>query len=179
MCYASKYWDKHLDKVPETPSLRARVEEFLSSQNFKTTLQLQNLFVESHFEMYALRGVSRRHKFLKRVFPIWLTQIDKPGVRYARDYRNFISEWKYFLHANTCCTECRELSYPGEIDRCLFGALGDANFLSTNSGQQRSQSYMLANVEAPRSRMDKKLLTVDGVSRNGSVVSMARFCLTM
>lgn len=40
LTYSAKYWDKHLNGVDETLPLRRKVEDFVTSTNFQTTLQV-------------------------------------------------------------------------------------------------------------------------------------------
>ena len=147
LTYSAKYWDKHFDQVEETPKLRRRIEEFLTSPNFQSTIQLQSLFVQGHFDVYTSGRCSPEHKFTKRVFPQWFAShsIDS-CLQFSLDYRTYISEWQNLLD----CANCNEpRCYPhstvkrfrGELDRCLWGALGPRNFLSSNTG--RYSSFML------------------------------------
>lgn len=120
---------------------------FLHSSNFVTTIQLQSLFVEYHFGVYTLLGVSKRFKWLKRVFPRWFSGREasnscKTGVQYAKTYRTFVSEWRYFLHRPTCSGYCKTFPYIGEVDRCLLGALGPQSFLAKNNS--RYESFMVS-----------------------------------
>jgi hypothetical protein len=53
-----------------------------------------------------------------------------------RDYRFFVGEWGHLLDLFTHING----DYPGEIDRCFWGALGPRNFL--HKGQSRYKSFM-------------------------------------
>jgi len=43
LTYAAKYWDKHLDDAKEASQLSERIEKFLRSANFQTTIQVVSL----------------------------------------------------------------------------------------------------------------------------------------
>ena len=147
LTYSAKYWDKHFDQVEETPELRRKIEGFLMSPNFKSTIQLQSLFVQGHFGIYTSDRCSPEHKFTKRVFPQWFASHSINSCSsFSVDYRTYISEWQTLLG----CPDCKEpRCYPhstakrfrGELDRCLWGALGPRSFLSSNIG--RYSSFML------------------------------------
>lgn len=147
LTYSAKYWDKHFDNVEETPELRHRIEIFLRSSNFQSTMQLQSLFVQGHFEVYCNHYSSPNEKFTKRVFPKWFVSHSMDGCsHFSRSYRTYISEWHNLLD----CANCDEpRCYPhsgvkqfkGGLDRCLWGALGPRNFLSSNP--ERYFSFML------------------------------------
>lgn len=171
LTYSAKYWDKHLDDVQETPQLLYRIEKFLTSSNFQTTLQIQSLCVEGHFGLYTVQGHAGSHKFTKRVFPRWFCE-NKSGetTDFLGNYRSFISEWQSFLDSATCNDGCCEhmhyARYIGELDRCLWKALGPSNFLSSNHG--RYCSFMLTNEQNPLKRHTK--LYQDCVTWDGSLV---------
>jgi hypothetical protein len=153
---------------------------FLTSANFVTTIQLQSLFVELHFGVYTLKGVSSRYKWLKRVFPRWFSNREllssgKPGAQFVKFYRTFVSEWRYFLHCPTCTSLCRRLPYAGEIDRCLWGTLGPHSFLANN--KSRYESFMLANEIASIKRLSRKKtkICVDGFGIDGRELSLVHY----
>ncbi|KAG9231383.1 hypothetical protein BJ875DRAFT_517370 [Amylocarpus encephaloides] len=182
LIYAAKFWDKHLDNSIETPKLRTEVASFLTSPNFITTIQLQSLFVEMHFSVYTLIGYSDRYKWLKRVLPEWFTTPttgDKSdvvaGKAFAKQYRNFVSEWRWFLHRPTCGSHCRGDVYAGEIDRCLWETLGPTSFLSCRNGKY--ESFMLANEIATQKRLSRKKsrVIVDGFGPDGKEFAMVHF----
>ena len=149
LTYAAKYWDKHFDHVEETPELRQQIEEFLVSSNFRSTIQLQSLFVQGHFEVYAAGPCTSR--YTKRVFPQWFASLGKDRCSpILRSYRSFISEWNTLLNCATfdeprCDRHSGVKQCEGELDRCLWGALGPHNFLSSNRG--RYTSFMMCGEE--------------------------------
>lgn len=148
LTYAAKYWDKHFDNVNETPELRQHIEDFLISPNFMSTIQAQSLFVQSHFQVYTVVGDCPNHKFTKRVFPRWFASHSVAGcAQFSSNYRSYISEWHSLLDYSADCDRPHcdrswtSKPFLGEIDRCLWGALGPGNFLSSNRG--RYTSFML------------------------------------
>lgn len=150
LTYSAKYWDKHFDQVEETTDLRQKIEGFLTSSNFQSTIQLQSLFVQGHFEVYTL-GSSPDQIFTKRVFPKWFASHSMDGCsKFSKNYRSYISEWHNLLDCATCDEpRCYRHSgakqLKGELDRCLWGSLGPRNFLSSNPG--RYASFMLCDKE--------------------------------
>lgn len=171
LTYSAKYWDKHLDDVQETPQLLCRVEKFLNSSNFQTTLQIQSLCIEGHFGLYTVQGHVRSHKYTKRVFPRWFSENKSGGItNFLGNYRSFISEWQSFLDCATCSDDCCDYAhyarYVGELDRCLWKALGPSNFLSSNHG--RYCSFMLTSEQNPLEKQMK--LYQDYVTEDGSLV---------
>ena len=171
LTYSAKYWDKHFDQVEETPELRRKIERFLMSSNFQSTIQLQSLFVQGHFDIYTSGRCSPEHKFTKRVFPQWLANhsIDTCSSFFV-DYRTYISEWQNLL----TCADCKDprcyshsivKRFRGELDRCLWGALGPRNFLSSSSG--RFSSFMLCKQDTSG---PTKMPYQEAISENGKHV---------
>lgn len=52
LSYAAKYWDKHLDGVAYTPEICSRVQNFITSAQFFTCLQVQSLFIGGRIYKY-------------------------------------------------------------------------------------------------------------------------------
>ena len=177
LTYSAKYWDKHLDEVQETPQLFQRVEAFLTSPNFQTTLQIQSLYVEGHFGLYMLQGHVESHKYTKRVFPKWLSE-HRAGscTEFSKNYRSFISEWQPLLDCGTGCEGCYDhahyVRYAGELDRCLWKALGPRNFLSSN--RERYYSFMLSSGQNRSSRQIASYY--EAVSADGKSVVVMQSC---
>lgn len=175
LTYSAKYWDKHFDHVEETPELRQRIKVFLTSMNFQSTIQLQSLFVQGHFDVYTLDRCSPNHKFTKRVFPKWFASHETDDCSpFSKNYRSYISEWHNLLD----CANCQEpRCYPhsavkqfkGELDRCLWGALGPRNFLSFNPG--RYKSFMLCDEDDIE---PGKMPYHEAISQDGSKVVVFR-----
>lgn len=149
LTYSAKYWDKHLDNVEESEYLFQRVEGYLKSPNFQTTIQVQSLCVENHFEVY--QGENENHWYTKRVLPRWFSHHSPVECgRFAGDYRTFVSEWDFFLQCGTSSTEDSVINpLAGEVDRCFWGALGPQNFLASN--KDRYRSFMLTSEEGSES----------------------------
>ena len=166
--YSAKYWVRHLDEAGESPSLHQETGKFLKSTNFMTSLQVQSLFVEGRFLIFTVDGCSSNHKWTKRVFPKWYNIQGLEGrPTMLQNYRSFIADWNDLLHCATCTTErCQSAGYGGEVDRCLFKALGPANFLSCNQG--RYNDFMLTGKDGPAAKSDAPY--VDGVASDGREV---------
>lgn len=154
--YSAKYWDKHLDGVEGTQEIAQRVKAFLHSTNYQTTIQVQSLWVQSHFALHRLldgHGAALKFRGAKRVFPRWFSTHSSVGCgNYITDYAHFVNEWRHLLNFGSCdCDECGDVihaaveAYAGEIDRCFWGALGARNFLSSN--HERYHSFGLTPKE--------------------------------
>ena len=72
----------------------------------------------------------------RRAFPLWFSQ--GRGLKSSKDYYAFVGEWSHVLNEVTSFRG----KYPGEIDRCFWGALGEQNFLC-KALQSRFKSFML------------------------------------
>jgi hypothetical protein len=124
--------------------------------------------------------MSERYKWLKRVFPRWFSCRQPIGSTkdcgsFSRNYRTFVAEWRWFIHQPTCTRHCRVAPYAGEVDRCLFGALGPQSFLSHN--KDRYKSFMLANEVTGKKRLSSKKsrISVDGLGIDGREVALLHF----
>ena len=168
LTYSAKYWDKHFDQVEETPELRRRIEGFLTSPNFQSTIQLQSLFIQGHFDVYTSGRCSPEHKFTKRVFPHWFASYSIDSYSpFSLDYRTYISEWKILLDCANCKEpRCYPLSavkrFRGELDRCLWGALGPRNFLSSNIGRYSSFMLCKQDISGPTKMPYQEAVSQDG-----------------
>lgn len=60
-----------------------------------------------------------------RVLPRWFTERHRCGEDLRLQYHSAIGEWGYYLDQISTITG----TYPGQIDRCLWGSLGKSNFL--------------------------------------------------
>lgn len=172
--YSAKYWDKHLDAVKPTPELKALVSHFVLSSNYQTLLQLQHIYVDSHFSIFTVNGRPEHQRFLRRVFPDWFapknTQIEGFGIR--RDYREFIHEWSYYLKCGCCENKkCLMSQFAGEMDRCLFGALGQGNFMSRL--QSRYVSFKLSSGDPAGIISTRQCY--EGYSNDGDFVHVLQF----
>ncbi|KAJ7492122.1 hypothetical protein FB451DRAFT_1217062 [Mycena latifolia] len=130
--YAAKYWDKHLDETTQlSEELNNRVGSFITSTNFQTCVQVQSLWVDSQFGVFCYPALNDNRVYLRRMFPAWFVAGTPAGMKLWRDFREFVHEWKYFLH----CPRLDDptsitLPYTGELDRCWWPALDPQNFLS-------------------------------------------------
>jgi hypothetical protein len=143
LLYSAKYWNKH---VPETDAARARVRTFIVSSNFLTCIQAQSLWVESQFLLFQAAGGSAEKPCLRRLFPSWFDgHLEDRSL--WRDFRAFMHEWRYLLCCWNCgILQCQMQQYAGEIDRCLWGALGAHNFMSRFAGRYRSFTFQSGDV---------------------------------
>ncbi|OJD36549.1 nacht domain protein [Diplodia corticola] len=172
--YSAKYWDKHLDAVKPSPELKALVSRFVLSPNYQTLLQLQHIYVDSHFATFMVVGRPENQLFLRRVFPDWFAPKDTPiqGFHIRRGYREFIHEWHYYLKCG-CCENprCVMSQFAGEVDRCLFGALGQENFMSHM--HSRYVSFKLSNNDATGIQSTRQCY--EGYSNAGDLVHVLQF----
>lgn len=143
--YAAKYWYRHFEASGSCTSRCAVVKNFLTSPQFITAIQTQSLFVVGHFinsfdeDEGVGAGAPKYGRVMKRNIPEWFRRCDE-GRELVADYEVFISEWSRFLQMGV--TDCMN----GEIERCLWGALGETNFL-WNYGREveRNKSYVLGH----------------------------------
>ncbi|KAF7302928.1 hypothetical protein MKEN_01255200 [Mycena kentingensis (nom. inval.)] len=129
--YAAKYWDKHLDHTSLATDFYDRVRAFIQSPNFQTCVQVQSLWVDSQFGVFCYPAHGDDRVYLRRMFPAWFVAQHAEGKKLWSDFRAFLHEWKYFLHAPTCERSTSDtLPYVGELDRCWWPTLGRNNFMS-------------------------------------------------
>lgn len=151
LSYAAKYWDRHLENLPCSEALFESVESFLHSPQFVTCLQIQSLCVEGQFTLWFSQ--MQMCTGYRRTFPRWFTDCGQRGQKLLSDYTRLVDEWGYLLDSGT-----------GDIDRCLWGALGPGNFLSANSG--RYDSFMYASTDEPFDSASHRYY--DGIAPDGS-----------
>ncbi|KAK7609704.1 hypothetical protein JOL62DRAFT_169428 [Phyllosticta paracitricarpa] len=170
--YATKYWEKHLDAVEPTPHLRDLVSHFLRSKNYQT--QLQYKYVASHFSDFRANGLPNDNVLLGKVNPGWFApwNTDVQAHHIRQNYREFIHEWSYLLQCG-CCENphCINPQLPGEIDRCLFNALGGDAFISQLSS--RYKSFRLSSKDPGSIRSD--LQCYDGLADSGEFAYLLQF----
>jgi hypothetical protein len=169
LVYSAKYWDKHVDDVPETDSSRTRVQTFLTSSNFLTCIQVQSLWVDSQFIIFYVVGEPETNTYVRRVFPTWFAGHARDGKLW-KDFRAFMHEWRYFLQCGSCENpKCQLLPYAGEIDRFFWRALGSHNFMSRFEGRYTSFSFQgEETLDLPLSQC------YEGVSVSGDEVRLLR-----
>ncbi|KAJ7762426.1 hypothetical protein DFH07DRAFT_411026 [Mycena maculata] len=130
LLYAAKYWDKSMDSMTPSEDLTDRVGSFITSTNFQTCVQVQSLWVDSQFGVFCYLAQKDDRMYLRRTFPAWFVSTPA-GFKLWRNYREFVHEWKWFLHCPRFDDPTSEtLPYIGELDRCWWPALGPHNFLS-------------------------------------------------
>ncbi|KAI9702286.1 MAG: hypothetical protein M1820_006218 [Bogoriella megaspora] len=154
--YAAKYWDKHLDDIEDEDSLSQRVERFILSKQFITTIQVQCLFVGGIFQFWLSAAEPWAGPHLRRTFPHWFSNGQKSGRAISKQYYSAIGEWGYFLDE---FASSRGL-FSGEIDRCLWKTLPPDNFL--RNFPCRNKSFILMERgEDPKTRPRRFLDDVD------------------
>ncbi len=172
LTYSAKNWDKHADLiVPDNcPSSSSSdraitrvvkhfnrcVQDFLTSPNFQTCIQVQSLCIVAAFGRYRWTVDSNDGKvWFRRCLPhLILNDKDEYSndCDYHRDYQRFWGDWRKFL---ACTADCDDDWCPfrkcgkGEVDRCWWGALGPDNFLSTMESRYRS-----FRLEVPRDKAE-------------------------
>ncbi|RDW66363.1 hypothetical protein BP6252_09998 [Coleophoma cylindrospora] len=161
--YCAKYWSRHLDEIPYSAELCKRVEDFVTSRNFGTTLQVQSLLVGGQF---AFRS-EQRGKHLVRMFPRWFTESHDVGKQLRRQYEEAIGEWGFFLDRVSTIKG----RFPGEIDRCLWGSLPKSSFLHNIQSQYKCFVLESKNTEEFHGLSS---LTFDNVEAGGSYINLFR-----
>ncbi|KAJ7508570.1 hypothetical protein B0H11DRAFT_1965696 [Mycena galericulata] len=115
LVYAAKYWDKGMDSMTPSEDLNNRVGSFITSTNFQTCVQVQSLWVDSQFGVFHYYGQKDDRVYLRRMFPAWFVAGTPAGLKLWRDFREFVHEWKYFLHCPRFDNPTSEtLPYTGE-----------------------------------------------------------------
>ncbi|KAK4223080.1 hypothetical protein QBC38DRAFT_539242 [Podospora fimiseda] len=173
LAYCARYWDRHLDDIEPTESLKAEVISFISSPNFQILLHVQSQIVAGHFASYA-KSNRPANTLYRRAFPRWLgLDLSSPfweeGKKFRREYRHFLDEWGYLLCHNTCVDgagnpmECRKQFVLDDIKECLVGILGPANFM--NRMEEKYSSFMLVKDRFdPRASQSVMDIVAEGLS---------------
>ncbi|KAK2029177.1 hypothetical protein LX32DRAFT_589059 [Colletotrichum zoysiae] len=160
--YAAKYWHRHLDDVPYTSDMCDTVAQFVQSSNFMTCLQVQSLFVGGHFYFWYNLGDVLQPKSLVRAFPKWFVKHHHSGARLQKEYHHAIGEWNFFLSTQSTYSG----KFRGEIQRCLWGCLGESNFLHKIPSTIKNFILEDAGVEPPA----KTVVFYDRVSPGGTEI---------
>ncbi len=158
--YAAKYWSRHLEDVEPEKSMRGRVAKFVESSNFQTCMQIQAIWIQGKFDIYAVGG----KKSVLRVLPGWF--ICSPTVRGKRpelskhwsDYRVLLNNWRNLLSCGSChdiVSECPFLAYRGDIDRIWWASLGPDHIFSKFSSRYVSFSLVESTEKARFERGDR------------------------
>lgn len=139
LVYSAKNWDKHLDLVapdgsdyPSTQTVeesfpkvaavfRTRLDEFVTSPNFQTCLQVLSIWVPATFCPFFVGDSKIVH--VRRGLPRWCT--------HHMDYYRFWWDWGHFLgYSNWMDTRDIFKPFTGDVKRCWWGSFGSKNFLS-------------------------------------------------
>ncbi|KAI3326935.1 hypothetical protein HD806DRAFT_378066 [Xylariaceae sp. AK1471] len=165
--YCAKYWTRHLSDIPYSAEICERVEGFVKSKYFGTTLQIQSLLVGGQFVFRPNSTPNQGGKQLVRMFPRWFTDKYAIGTQLRRQYEAAIGEWGFFLDRISTIKGI----YPGEIDRCLWGSLPKSNFL--HNLQCRYKCFALESKNAEEFQ-GLSSLTFDNVEVGSSYLHLFR-----
>ncbi|KIL83583.1 hypothetical protein FAVG1_13203 [Fusarium avenaceum] len=137
LLYAAKYWYLHHDSSGNDLSAGtiASVCQFVKSANFRTILQVQSLFIESHFLM-QFDSITDRGSSVRRTLPNWMHWHSSD---IHRQYHTFQGEWCRLLQAG------RSDPFRGELDRCFWRALGPSNFLYSKQGRYHNFEFSMSD----------------------------------
>ncbi|KAL3253299.1 hypothetical protein ABHI18_009601 [Aspergillus niger] len=163
LSYAAKYWDKHLDSVEFSLEYCQKTSSLIRSSHFFTLLQVQSLFVDGQFRFWYSTNRPWAGRHIRRVFPHWLD--DNCNEPFAKDYGSFVGEWGPLLDRETSVTG----AFPGEIDRCFFGALGPNNYL--HKGPSRYRSLMFTAEAEPHKA---PIRYFEGVDETGTCLTVLK-----
>ncbi|VUC28701.1 unnamed protein product [Clonostachys rosea] len=134
--YAAKYWYRHLEETTKSEELSQCAVAFVKSPQFITAIQIQSLFVPGHF-IQDLDCDDRKKRCIKKNLPGWLEE-HHAGEKVFKDYHIFLAEWGAFLQRGIAD------KVNGELDRCLWSALGPTNYFNRySSSLQRYPAYLL------------------------------------
>lgn len=129
--YAAKYWVRHLEDLEkkDQDQIRGRVEDFVSSKNFQTCMQIQSIWVQGRFDMYYVRN----QLSLLRAIPEWLIRSRSSDskrltiTKYWSDFGKLMYDWRTLLSCRGCHDsdpDCSYLTFRGESDRIWWTAFG-------------------------------------------------------
>ncbi|KAF8333809.1 hypothetical protein F5887DRAFT_1257428 [Amanita rubescens] len=148
--YAAKYWVRHLDDLEEEEQdkIRGRVEAFVSSNSFQTCMQIQSIWVQGWFDVYAVQGQRSLPRALPRGMPELLTRTRRLSdskrlitTRYRSDYQELIHDWRKLLSCGGCRDSdsyCSYLTLRGESDRIWWTTFGPDHLFSDFQSRYRS-----------------------------------------
>ncbi|KAL1388065.1 hypothetical protein HDK64DRAFT_329208 [Phyllosticta capitalensis] len=174
--YAAKYWYRHLQVLDNQAELCKRVKIFLLSPQFLTVVQVQSLFVLGHFihsfdhskDGTPLYGKPK----MQRNLPEWFRTCNE-GKEISRSYEIFLVEWSNFLQLGS--TDFLN----GEIERCLWGALGPDHFMHRFGTRiECNKSYLLAGPASATGGLDSggECCFHEIISDDGTRVSTWQAC---
>lgn len=155
LVYAAKYCFRHFDAREESRAALLEQDEidgitqFVQSANFLTCIQLQSLFITGYF-LQSFDPITDNSTRVRRTLPSCLSSdvLDQ--------FLAFQGEWDSLLQAWP--------PHPlrGDLDRCLWKALGPDNFLSSNACQHKSSLVSLNKGTAEDTRCQFHHTSEDG-----------------
>lgn len=117
--YAAIFWHSHADEAEVTVDLFVAAKKFLLSPTFITCLRVRSIYAPYHFGTFVSSADSS--VAFADTIPGWLTSAEllpgTEGKEISFQYYSFIKEWGHVLSR-----------YPGEVERCLVGTLGNIFF---------------------------------------------------
>ncbi|KZV97814.1 hypothetical protein EXIGLDRAFT_729613 [Exidia glandulosa HHB12029] len=177
--YAVKYWARHLEygSVEDDIPIRQRVEAFVASSNFQTLLQIQTLWVEGQFSVYAVEG----RPSVLRVLPAWLIRVPNrrrfTATKPWLDYNILHHNWSRLLDCDGCHYadhDCTVRPYRGDIDRIWWGSLGPEHMFSGFRARYPSFRLVQPLAGVPLASGNR----YEAISVNDAVVHILRFSST-
>ena len=147
--YAAKYWVRHLNDLgqKEQDQIRGRVEAFVSSNSFQTCMQIQSIWVQGWFDVYAVRGQRCLPCGLPRGIPELLTHRRSSDskcltiTKYRSEYLELMYDWRTLLSCGGCRDSdpsCSYLTFRGESDRIWWTSFGPDHLFSNFQSRYRS-----------------------------------------
>ncbi|KAI1387723.1 uncharacterized protein F4822DRAFT_290931 [Hypoxylon trugodes] len=112
--------------VEFTPEKGKDVEDFVRSPNFITCIQIQSFFFTGYLYTWF--------RVVRQAFPEWFDE------QLYMQYCSAITEWGYLLTYHAHATG----RFPGQIDQCLWGALGTSNFMHGFPSKFKSYALEMA-----------------------------------
>ncbi|KAH8891753.1 hypothetical protein GQ53DRAFT_841147 [Thozetella sp. PMI_491] len=165
--YSARYWDQHLNELTFSEDLGNKVEKFIRSSSFVTSLQVQTLFLRGKSILMTIRGPEDRMYF---PFPNWFIEKQPNGRLLKEQYGRAIDEWGGFLD---CWASVKD-AFAGQLDQCHWSGLGKSNFL--RSIPSSVKCYPLEIEEAPSGNVPTVLFNYVRPWRKEILVFKANLC---
>ncbi|KLO10243.1 hypothetical protein SCHPADRAFT_528732 [Schizopora paradoxa] len=159
--YAAKYWSRHLEDIEPEKSIRGRVAKFVESKNFQTCMQIQTIWIQGKFDIYAVGGKMS----ILRNLPEWFISSSSASAgtrpvlsKHWADYRILLHNWRHLLSCGSCHDsepDCPILHFRGDIDRVWWASLGADHIFSQYSSRYVSFSLVEGAEKARFERGDR------------------------